>query len=133
MTFTDKLALDAMERARAYALSHRFDLDQVKKLNAGTLDVSTNPQFKAILPAGFEVTYTVEQHPGGWYNHLNVSQNGACPVPAVAMAVAIFACRPNGPSKIESKDDACIYQAVDGLSLNVLIPFEEEPVVVVVT
>ena len=128
MEFLDVVAQKEIERVTQYALTHRLDLAMVKAIAAGThADISNNPLRVAHLPRGFVATYAIEEHPGGWYNHVVVSLNGSRPPQPVAFAIAIFICRPNGPEKLVDKSEACCYNSPDGKAINVLLPFVEKP------
>jgi len=62
-----------LARVRAHAEAHFFTLDALKTAAASGVSHCTDRGFRCVLPRGFRVAFTIEQHPGGWARHLSVS------------------------------------------------------------
>lgn len=57
-----------------YADIHRFNIQDLKRIIAGEAEpAGDNPAFEVMLPMGYRVVYTIEEHPGGWAKHISVS------------------------------------------------------------
>lgn len=126
VNLNDTIAEKAIEKATAYALKNKLAVAEVKEIAAGTrASCRDNPCHTMHLPMGVTAVYSIEEHPGGWFNKVYVSVSGSMPQREVAYALAIHISRPHGPKKIDNPKDVLVYAEPDGTGINVLIPFVE--------
>jgi hypothetical protein len=128
MELTDQIANVEIERVRKYALAHRFDLEKVKAITQGVDGSTSNPLFIMNLPDKVCIRYTIEEHPGGWFNHVAVSIGGKRPQDPVAMALACLVARPLSVKRIDNKGEVCVYTSPDGNERHILLPFVDPDV-----
>jgi hypothetical protein len=68
-----------------YAVQHSYDLafmkERARKSQTGEPVEKYAEEHTLVLPTGFLITYTIEQHPGGWMRHLSMSSPARGKVP----------------------------------------------------
>jgi hypothetical protein len=62
-----------LARVRAHAEAHRIGHVEVIASIAEGRPIAWEPGFRCVLPFGFRVAFSIEEHPGGWHRHLSVS------------------------------------------------------------
>lgn len=133
MNLADVVAEKGIEKVVAYALRHKISMQHVKEIAAGTrASCRDNPCHVISLPRGMTLAYSIEEHPGGWYNKAYISINGGIPNYELAMAMAVHVTRPHGPKALK-KGDSLVYMEPDGTGVNVLIPFVEPSRIKIIT
>jgi hypothetical protein len=129
MDLTDRIAEAEMEKVRKYALAHRFDLEKVKAIAQGVeAGPGDNPLFVMNLPKRVRVVFSIEQHPGGWMNHMAISIEGKATIDQLGMALACHISRPLGPKQIKKADEVLVYTSADKTERHYLIPFVDPDV-----
>jgi hypothetical protein len=63
----------SLAKVKAHAEAHRFNLDEVSASVREGRPIATDRGFRCALPVGFQVAFSIEQHPDGWMRHLSVS------------------------------------------------------------
>lgn len=109
-----------------YAENNKISYDQMKKIMAREIaPPGDNENHVITIPLNFRVVFSIEQHPGGWFNHLSISipNKNKTPHPnAVEMIMAEFKmgnlnARPGNSVYIEDIGQG--YKVI-----NILHPFE---------
>ena len=73
----DELA--ALARVKAHAEANFFDLATVKHAFENHIQLAKPAEFRCLIPQGFVVAFTIEQHPAGWCRHFSASLADAPP------------------------------------------------------
>jgi hypothetical protein len=122
MALIDDIADTEIKRVTKYALANRLSINMVKEIADGTRIIDNNPNYVLHLPQGITATYTIEEHMGGWYNHISVAINEHISINLATKLAAYIAhnqvCQGSGDS------DCCLY-TIPGKSIHVLLPFCE--------
>lgn len=134
MSGTPLIINDAV-RARAkevvaYARANRQNIHDLHRMMgqalAGILNpLGNDPQRQLLIPMGYCLVYSIEQHPGGWMHHVSMSSaaKGRAPLPE-SIDLALEAMR----LSVRMKDAAMVWpeDLDDGnKAINVLFPFTE--------
>jgi hypothetical protein len=76
-------AQEDLRRLREYAESHRFPIERLRQLAKTRSPIGdTDSNLCCVVPDGFQVCFSIEQHPGGWMRHASISVNKPASLPA---------------------------------------------------
>lgn len=71
-----------LEKLESYAVLNPFTLSKIKDIMSGKISPAGDiPEYSIIVPVGYKIVYSIEEHPVGFARHLSVSSPSKGMVP----------------------------------------------------